>query len=182
VEETDGSVRGESRVTPALTRAEAEDFLYYEARLLDEFRLEEWLALMTDDVLYWVPSNADDIDPADHISIIYDRFDQLENRVWRISRSGLNHTQDPPSKFVRFITNVSVEQISPDDEHAVVRCNLMLAEYRPGVNRDNRYGASWRASHCEYRLRSVGGAWKVAYRKIMLLDNHGALPAMTYVL
>ena len=39
-----------------LTRAEAEDFLYQEAAILDEWRLRDWLALFTDDAQYWVPS------------------------------------------------------------------------------------------------------------------------------
>ena len=34
---------------------EVEQFLYHEARLLDERRLHEWLDLLTDDVRYWMP-------------------------------------------------------------------------------------------------------------------------------
>jgi ethylbenzene dioxygenase beta subunit len=33
---------------------EVEQFLYREARLLDERRFHEWLALFTDDVRYWM--------------------------------------------------------------------------------------------------------------------------------
>ncbi|MFG1667675.1 aromatic-ring-hydroxylating dioxygenase subunit beta [Streptomyces sp. Y7] len=163
-----------------LTRAEAEDFLFYEARLLDEERLKDWLSLMTSDVVYWVPNNADEVDPSSHISIIYDNYLRLENRVWRITESGLNHTQDPPSKFIRFISNISTEPAERDDE-ATVRCNVLLTEYRPGVARDAARDPSWRAARCDYRLRSVDGTWKIAQRKVMLLDNDGPLPAMTYV-
>ena len=38
-------------------------FLYREARLQDEHRFDEWEALWTDDALYWVPANGEDIDP-----------------------------------------------------------------------------------------------------------------------
>ena len=34
---------------------EAEEFLFREASLLDERRLEEWLALLTEDIHYWMP-------------------------------------------------------------------------------------------------------------------------------
>ncbi len=37
------------------TRDEAERFLYHEARLLDERRLDGWLALFTPDGIYWLP-------------------------------------------------------------------------------------------------------------------------------
>ena len=40
-----------------VTRAEVEDFLYHEAALLDEWKLDEWQALLTDDAAYYVPPN-----------------------------------------------------------------------------------------------------------------------------
>jgi benzoate/toluate 1,2-dioxygenase subunit beta len=43
-------------------RAEIEQFLYKEARLLDTQKFEEWLDLFTEDACYWVPAGRDDID------------------------------------------------------------------------------------------------------------------------
>ena len=40
-----------------VTRAEVEDFLYREAALLDDWKLDEWEALLTDDAAYYVPPN-----------------------------------------------------------------------------------------------------------------------------
>ena len=82
-----------------MTRAEAEDFLYKEARLLDNNKLYEWRDLMTEDVIYWVPVNDEGSDPLKHLSVIYDDWANLTGRIWRILDSGLNHTQDPPSKM-----------------------------------------------------------------------------------
>ena len=49
------------------------EFLYREARLADEARYAEWLALWTDDGVYWVPATTDPgADPDKHISHIYD--------------------------------------------------------------------------------------------------------------
>ena len=48
-------------------RHKVESFLYREARLMDEHAYDEWLALWTDDALYWVPCNEDDIDPERHV-------------------------------------------------------------------------------------------------------------------
>ena len=37
------------------SRQEAEDLLYKEAALLDEWRLDEWLELLTEDATYEIP-------------------------------------------------------------------------------------------------------------------------------
>ena len=53
----------------ALTRGEIEEFLIHEAALLDEWRLEEWLALMAPDARYLVPPlDAPDADHRDTCS------------------------------------------------------------------------------------------------------------------
>ncbi len=55
-----------------MKRRQIEDFIYREARLMDEHRYDDWLALWTDDAVYWVPSNNDELDPMQSVSIIYD--------------------------------------------------------------------------------------------------------------
>src|SRR6185503_5597239 len=47
-----------------ISREQVEDFFYYEAALLDEWRLDEWLELLTDDASYYVPST--DVPEGDH--------------------------------------------------------------------------------------------------------------------
>jgi benzoate/toluate 1,2-dioxygenase subunit beta len=78
-------------------RQEIEAFLYHEARLLDDGRLDDWLALFTPDAYYWIPCNADDVDPARHVSLVYDDRQHLADRIWRL-QSGWAHAQDPPSR------------------------------------------------------------------------------------
>ena len=63
-----------------LTRAEAEDFLYKEARMLDSNQLYEWRDMMTEDVVYWVPVNDENSDPLKHLSVIYDDKANLTGR------------------------------------------------------------------------------------------------------
>ena len=56
-----------------------ENFLYREARLMDENAYEEWLSLWAaENVCYWVPGSADEVDPAEQISIIYDNRQRLK--------------------------------------------------------------------------------------------------------
>ncbi|MBV9969377.1 MAG: hypothetical protein JO228_05285 [Xanthobacteraceae bacterium] len=62
-----------------------EEFLLYEARLLDEARFDDWLALFTPDAWYWVPSQPNQPDPLETVSLIYDDRRLLETRVRRLA-------------------------------------------------------------------------------------------------
>src|SRR5215510_7921843 len=81
-----------------LSRQEAEDFLYAEARLLDAGRLEEWLKLFTEDGFYWIPI-VDDSDPEIEPSILYDDRAQLAQRVHQILHQP-HYSQKPSSRTV----------------------------------------------------------------------------------
>ena len=72
------------------------DFLHLEARLADEGRYAEWLALWTDDAVYWVPATTDPAaDPDKHLSHIYDNRARLETRV-KMLETGVRWSQAPP--------------------------------------------------------------------------------------
>ena len=111
----------------ALMRQDAEDFLYREAALLDEGRLDEWLALFTDDARYRLPiaSGDDALEPA----LVDDDRDRLAERVFRLT-STQAHAQLPPSQTVHDVHNVQVEDLSEDE--VLVRCNLTVHELRVG--------------------------------------------------
>ncbi len=61
-----------SRAEKALDIHRCEQFVLHEARLLDEAKFDEWLALFTSDGWYWVPSEPDQANPHDTVSLIYD--------------------------------------------------------------------------------------------------------------
>lgn len=110
-----------------LTRSDAEDFLYREAALLDEGRLDDWLALFTDDGRYRLPiaSSDDDLEPA----LVDDDRERLAERVFRLT-STQAHAQLPPSQTVHDVHNVRVEQSTADE--VLVHCNLTVHEVRVG--------------------------------------------------
>lgn len=164
-----------------MTRAEAEDFLYKEARMLDNNQLYEWRDMMTEDVTYWVPVNDDDSDPTKHLSIIWDDWANLTGRIWRIVDSGLNHTQDPPSKMIRYVTNVEVEPAEREDEVLIHSC-VWLATFRPGAQRVDDIKPVYYAARQQHRLRQVDGTWKIAFKKVSLLEMNGHLGAMTHII
>ena len=158
---------------------EAEAFLYKEARLLDTYELHEWRRLFTDDAIYWVPLNESDYDPMQHISICYDDMKHLEGRIWRVMESGMNHTQDPPSRFMRLVSNVEVDNTEGDDTPTVYS-NLLLSEFRSGGQR--KFEPRYFAARCQHKLRKEGDEWRITFKKISLIQNDGILNAMTFII
>jgi 3-phenylpropionate/cinnamic acid dioxygenase small subunit len=85
-----------------------EQFLLHEARLLDEGKFDDWLALFTPEAWYWVPSEPDQADPAETVSLIYDDRRLLETRVRRLSSPRM-YSQEPRSRTSRIIANVTID-------------------------------------------------------------------------
>ena len=89
-----------SRAEPALDLHRCELFLEHEARLLDEAKFDDWLALFTADAWYWVPSEPDQANPHDTVSLIYDDRRLLETRVRRLASPRM-YSQEPRSRTSR---------------------------------------------------------------------------------
>jgi len=85
------------------------DFLYREARLADEARYAEWLALWTDDGVYWVPATTEPgPDPERQLSHVYDNRARIETRV-KLLQTGVRYSQEPASRMRRLVSNIEVE-------------------------------------------------------------------------
>lgn len=151
---------------------EAEQFLFHEARLADEHRYEEWERLWTDDALYWVPANGDDIDPERQMSIIYDNRSRIALRVKQLM-TGKRHTQEPQSRLRRLISNV---ELTGEDERGLgVAANTIVFE-------TNQRGDTLWGARNEYRLRRVDGELRMAYKKVMLVNNERAIYTMSFLM
>ena len=105
----------EASVTTAATRVidqtAIEQFLYREARYLDDREFEKWLTCYADDVEYWMPSWGDDDllteDPQTDISLIYyENKGGLEDRVFRIRTERSSATSIPEPRTSHNINNV----------------------------------------------------------------------------
>lgn len=145
-------------------RYAVEQFLYREARLADEQRLDDWLTLWAEDALYWVPCNQDDIDPARQLSIIYDDYARLKLRVARITKTGMAWTQEPRSRLRRLVSNIEIYD-GPDGLIQTFS-NFHLTELR--ANR--RDPVEW-IGRTEHRLRPHGDDFRLAFKKVMLINN-----------
>jgi p-cumate 2,3-dioxygenase beta subunit len=112
----------------AVTRAQVEDFLYREAELLDEWRLEEWLGLLTEDASYYVPPNDHpEGDPKNTLFILADDIVRIRERVKRLS-SPECHAEYPHSRTRRMISNVRI--VSEEADLIRVAANFVCYRFR----------------------------------------------------
>ena len=162
---------------------EVEQFLYREARLLDERRFHEWLELLTDDVRYWMAGRTnryprrskaiaildadryveDDMTKEDELAIFDEDKQTLGQRVARLD-TGMAWAEDPPSRSRHLISNIEVEPGDAANE-VKVYSNFMVYRSRAETEQDFYVGARRDV------LRRVAGAWKIAGRKITLDQN-----------
>ena len=153
----------------SLTRAQAEDFLFEEARLIDDRLFEEWLDLFTDDGIYWIPID-EDSDPTFQTSILYDDNKIRQIRVHHLLHER-NFAQSPPSRTVHQISNVQVT-IGESNEEVTIRCNLLVHELRAGDHLQLGLGDQRAlAGKCIYQLR-YQGSWRIALKKVVLINRH----------
>ncbi|MGE4335947.1 MAG: aromatic-ring-hydroxylating dioxygenase subunit beta [Pigmentiphaga sp.] len=154
------------------TLEDVTQFLYREARLQDEHEYEAWEALWTDDGVYWVPANGDDIDPEKAMSIIYDNRSRINLRV-RQFYTGKRFSQTPQSRLRRLISNIEV--LTDDGDEIQVACNAMVFETKL------RGDVLW-AARTDYTLRRQDGDLRMAYKKVMLVNNAEALYSMSFLI
>jgi 3-phenylpropionate/cinnamic acid dioxygenase small subunit len=152
-------------------RTAVESFLYREARLMDAHLYDEWLALWDDDATYWVPCNADDIDPARNVSIIYDRRGQLRNRIQRLKETSWLREQAPRLK--RLVSNIEID--ANTDSEIVVNSAFLIAE----LHHHSPY--LW-AGSTTHKLRATPDGFKIKYKKVVLLNNNEPLPNMLFLI
>jgi 3-phenylpropionate/cinnamic acid dioxygenase small subunit len=161
---------------------EVEQFLYREARLLDERRFREWLDLFTDDVRYWMGARSnryprtskaisilspnryveDDHTRDDELSIFDETKETLSGRVARLE-TGMAWAEDPPSRTRHLITNIELAEEAGAE--LTVHSNFIVYRSRAETEQDFYVGAR------QDLLRRIDGGLKIARRKMTLDQN-----------
>ena len=155
--------------TPTL-RELVEDFLFREAELLDDWQLDDWVALFTEDARYVVPTtDLPEGNPQRDLVFIDDDITRLRARAVRLN-SRHAHREYPWSRTRRFVSNVRVAETGNGE--LSVTANVMVYRFRSGE------GAPYVGS-VHYTLRRDNGELKIAYRRAVLdleaLSWHGAV-------
>jgi len=144
-----------------VSRAELEDFFFAEAALLDAWKLQEWLALFTEDARYLVPpaGAGDDADPATTLFYVADDHHRLSERVKRLLKPSA-HCEFPHSRCRRMISNVRV--LGGTDDAFKATSNYVTWRSKMGETQ-NYFG------HHLYELRKVDGAIRIS-KKTSFID------------
>jgi benzoate/toluate 1,2-dioxygenase subunit beta len=152
------------------------EFLYREARLADEARYAEWLALWTDDAVYWVPATTDPAaDPNQHLSHIYDNRGRLETRI-KLLQTGHRYSQEPASSMRRLISNIEVAPAENDE--LVAESNFALAELAVQARREMH----WWVGRAKHRLRRAGGELRICRKTVVLVNAAEPLPNLSFLI
>lgn len=153
---------------------EVELLLYREADLADAHRYDEWLGLWTQDLLYWVPCNADDIDPQRHISLIYDDRKRLEQRLARLGTKHA-HSQRPQSNLTRTLSNVVLEEGYAPDRGGSVSSRFVCAEVR--LDRHTIW-----CGRIRHVLAREEGMLRIKEKHVFLVNNDAPMGNMTFLI
>ncbi len=155
------------------THHEVALFLYREARLLDEERYREWLAVVERDIHYWMPLRENrfrkdrrpEPTPETAASIFNDDYDDLEDRVKRFE-TGMVWSEDPAPRVCRVVTNVEVFTTEKPEE--LTALSIVTVHRSRRQDEEVAYTAKRRD-----RVRRVGADWKLARREVLV--NHHVL-------
>jgi benzoate/toluate 1,2-dioxygenase beta subunit len=144
-----------------------------EARLLDEQRFEEWLALFADECIYWAPATPHGGDPRREVAVIFDDRRNMEGRVFRL-KSGYAWSQVPASRTAHLVGNVEVFA-AEDDAHRMVRSTFLVHEFRDG---EMRLLSGW----CGHRFGFRHGRWEILVKQVNLLNCDQPIRNLSVVL
>ncbi len=148
-------------VTDMTARDEFCRLLEREARLLDQLRYDDWLAMYASECVYWVPSTPNAGDPRREIAIMFDDRRRLEDRIYRM-RTGFAWSQAPASRTVRLIANVEVFSVASADAK-MLRSNFLISEF---WGEETRQLTGW-AGHRVIRGET---GWKIQAKQVNLIE------------
>jgi p-cumate 2,3-dioxygenase subunit beta len=160
-----------------VSRAEVEDLFYHEADLLDSWKLDEWLQLLTDDATYYVPPNdKPNADARYTLFTIADDVVRLRERVIRLKDPNC-HAEFPLSRTRRMIGNVRITGTEGEGDVISVAANFIIHRYR-----HNDLQRVFVGHYCN-KLKRLGGRLKIAERRAILdAEELGLLGSVSFIL
>jgi 3-phenylpropionate/cinnamic acid dioxygenase small subunit len=166
----------DARIARLLLTQEVTEFLYREAELLDERRYDDWLALLADDIRYWMPMRRNVKYGEEEREFTRERqdiawFDEgkdtLTRRVKQI-QTGIHWAEEPVSRISHLVTNVQLVEATPsvaDAREVTTRCRFLIYRNRVETETDILVGKR------EDVLRRESEGWRISRRKIVLDQN-----------
>jgi 3-phenylpropionate/cinnamic acid dioxygenase small subunit len=166
----------DDRVARLLLTQEIAEFLYAEAELLDERHYDEWLALLAEDIRYWMPmrrnvkfgdTTREFTREREDISWFDEGKQTLTRRVRQI-QTGIHWAEEPQSRITHMVSNVQLLAATPNAamaQEVIAKCRFLIYRNRLETETDLLVGKR------EDTLRRVGDGWMIVRRKIILDQN-----------
>lgn len=150
----------------SVSNQELIDFVYAEARILDEQRYDEWLKLFSDDGYYWMPLTPGQADAKLHTSLLYEDKLLLRVRIERLS-GARTFSQQPKSRCHHLLQQPTVEFADPQNGKWTVRAAFHYVETRLDVQ---TLFAGW----VRHELIEVHGELKIKLKRVDLVNCDAA--------
>ncbi len=163
-------------------KQDIEDFLYHEADLLDQRRFKEWLELLAEDLVYFMPirrnvkfgqhAERENTRQGEGISWFDEDKWTLTKRVEQIL-TGVHYAEEPLSRVTHMVSNVRLLEVSPSAEDArdvTVGCRFLVHQNRVEYETTTFIGRrtdKLRRSGCA----ASGASWQIVRRELILEQN-----------
>jgi 3-phenylpropionate/cinnamic acid dioxygenase small subunit len=172
----------QERLARVLLTDEVAQFLYREAELLDERRYADWLALLSDDIRYWMPmrrnvkfgeEDREFTRETTDINWFDEGKETLTRRVRQIE-TGIHWAEEPQSRIAHLVSNVQLVEVSPavaDAREVMVRCRFLIYRNRVETETDILVGKREDVLRRPDGWQNGNQGWRIARRKIILDQN-----------
>lgn len=146
----------------SISRQDVIDFVYAEARMLDERRFEDWLSLFTDDGIYWMPLHHDEPNPKLVTTLFHEDMLLLRTRVMRLT--GRNtFSQQPSSRCHHLLQAPAIDRFDPEAGEFSTWTSFLYTETRAD---EKLFYTGW----VTHDLALVDGNLRIRLKKVQLID------------
>jgi ethylbenzene dioxygenase subunit beta len=144
------------------TIEQIELLLYQETEFLDAQNYDQWLALFTDDCIYWVPEQVNQNNPHDHISLFHEDKTLMKMRIERLGHPQA-HSLSDPIRTSHVCSQYVLESIDADSGNITVSARFIMSEYYRNEQRvfSGRYF---------YELRETNGSILIKTKRVELIN------------
>jgi 3-phenylpropionate/cinnamic acid dioxygenase small subunit len=156
------------------SEASLAQFVYHEARLLDEKRFQEWYELFTEDARYWMPLTRGQASGETDTSLFFEDKLLLKVRIERMRHPNA-FSQQQPSFCQHVLQQPALQEPPPDTNEYLMRTPFLYVE----TQLDRQLLLAGVAHH---RLIAMGGALRIRQKKIELVNCDAAFPSIQLLL
>ena len=147
------------------TQRAIEDFLYFQAEVLDERRWEEWLDLFEEEGIYWMPASKGQETGQGQPNIFYEDYHLMSMRIRRVEHP-YAHSQAAGHRTSHVVSNVMIQSEDQALNEVVVTSRFHMVEYRL----DSQRYFSGKYTH---HLRNLGSGYKIVLQRVDLVNVEG---------